>query len=93
MNDKTEWEVVDSPSDGQSSSARPTLRDVLKAMLGQHWRWKIAGVAVVGGVMLALLLTLTGVVALLMIAGAILSISIAKLRQWLGRGRRSVVRY
>jgi len=89
MNEKSEWELVD---DGTAPGARPGLRDVLKAMLGHHWRWKVAGIAVVGTVLLLLLLTLTGVFALLMIAGAILSISISKLRQWLGRGDRTLMR-
>jgi len=93
MNDKTEWELVDSPVPG----TRRTPGDVLKALSGPYWRGKIAGVALIGIVMLALLLTLTGVVALLLVAAAILSISIAKLlqwlRQWRARGRRSVVRH
>lgn len=89
MTEKTEWELVDAPSPG----TRPTLRDVLKALLGPHWRWKIAGAAVVASVALALLLTLTGVAALLLVAVAILSIGVGKLRHWLGRGRRAVRRF
>jgi hypothetical protein len=89
MNDKTEWELVDGPT---TPGARPTLRDVLKAVLGRHWLWKTTGIAVVGGLILALLFTLTGVMLLLMVAGALLSMSIGKLRRWLGRDRRSVVR-
>ncbi|GAB3552310.1 hypothetical protein GCM10027343_37710 [Noviherbaspirillum agri] len=89
MNDKSDWELVD---DGAAPRAKPALRDVLKAMLGRHWRWKIAGIALVSTLLLALLITVTGVVALLLIAGAMLSIGIGKLRQWLGRGDRSLMR-
>lgn len=89
MNQKTEWELVE---DGTAPGSRPALRDVLKALLGRHWGWKVAGMAIVATVLLALLLTVTGVVALLMIAGAVLSISIGKLRRWLGRGNRSLMR-
>lgn len=89
MNQKTEWELVE---DGTAPGPRPALRDVLKAMLGRHWGWKVAGMATVATVLLALLLTVTGVVALLMIAGAVLSIGIGKVRQWLGRGNRSLMR-
>lgn len=85
MTEKTEWELLDGPPSGE----RPTLRHVLKALLGRHWMWKIAGVAVVASLALVLLAMLAGVVIVLMAVGAILSIGIASLRRWLGRDQRS----
>lgn len=92
MSEKIEWEVVDEAGPRASAGAPPSLGEVLKAMLGRHWRWKIAGAAIVGTIILALILTLTGVVALVMVSVAVLSVAISKLRRWIGRDRRSLTR-
>lgn len=94
MNEHTEWELLDAPpSDaGRQPRPRPRLQDVLKALLGPHWRWKTFGMAVLASMMLVLLVTLTGIALVLVAAGALLSIGAAKLRRWLARERRVVVR-
>lgn len=92
MNEHTEWEVLDAPPSDAGRQARPRLQDVLKALLGPHWRWKIFGMAVLASMMLVLLVTLTGIALVLVAAGALLSIGAAKLRRWLARERRAVVR-
>lgn len=88
MTEKSEWELVDAPLPG----TRPTLREVLKALLGRHWGWKLLGMAIIASAVLALMVMLTGMAVLLVTAGAILSIGIGKVRQWLGRGQRSLMR-
>lgn len=88
MTEKAEWELVDAPLPG----ARPTLREVLKALLGRHWGWKLLGTAIIASLVLALMVMLTGMAVLLVTAGAVLSIGIGKLRQWLGRSQRSLMR-
>ena len=88
MTEKAEWELVDAPLPG----ARPTLREVLKALLGRHWGWKLLGTAIIASLVLALMVMLTGMAVLLVTVGAVLSIGIGKLRQLLGRSQRSLMR-
>lgn len=88
MTEKAEWELIDAPLPG----TRPTLREVLKALLGRYWGWKLLGTAILASVVLALMVMLTGMAVLLVTAGAVLSIGIGKLRQWLGRSQRSIMR-
>ncbi|WP_019143401.1 hypothetical protein [Noviherbaspirillum massiliense] len=83
MIEKTEWEVVDAPSPG----ARPTLRQLLQGVLGPHWYWKLAGMAVVASLALVLFATITGVILVLAATGALLSFGIGKFRQWMAHGR------
>lgn len=88
MTEKPEWELLDAPPQG----ARPKLRDILKALLGPHWRWKMFGAALVASLALTLMLMLAGVAVVLIVAGTLLSFGIGKLRRWLGRERRVVIR-
>lgn len=92
MNEHTDWELLDAPPAGARPQPKPRLQDVLKALLGPHWRWKVFGAAVLASMALVLLLTVTGVALLLIAAGALLSIGAGKLRRWLRRERRVVVR-
>jgi hypothetical protein len=88
MIEKTDWEVVDglSPSPG---SARPESKQhLLRTLLGPWWRWKIAALATVGGVVLLFFAAFTGMILLFMLAAAGLAIGIGKLRRWL-RGSRA----
>lgn len=91
MTEKTDWELVDGPS---STAQAPTLRDMLRALLGRNWRWKIAGIGIVASLVLVLVVTLAitaaGVAFILLATGAVLSLGIAKLRRWLGRGQRAL---
>ncbi|HJV76238.1 MAG TPA: hypothetical protein VJ654_18605 [Noviherbaspirillum sp.] len=88
MTEKAEWELVDAPLPG----TRPTLREVLRALLGRHWGWKLFGAAIIASLALTLMLMLTGMAVLLVTATALLSLGIGKLRQWLGRRQRSIMR-
>lgn len=79
MTEKTEWEVVDEQPRGE----RPRARDFMKALLGPRWRWKVAGGAIVSGIVLVTVAALTTMFALLLAAGAVVSIAVAKMRRWL----------
>ena len=100
MTEKTEWELVDEASLGAGADAGTTarqaaplsLRDMMKALLGRYWGWKLLGAAIAASVVITLLVMLTGVAVVLITAGALLSLGIGKLRQWLGRDERSVMR-
>lgn len=83
MPEKVEWEIVDE----QPADIRPSLREILKKMLGARWRWKVAGVAAVTGFIVVLLAVITGMIALLMSALAILSFGIGRIRHVLRRGQ------
>lgn len=82
MSEKTEWEVVDEPR----PESRQTMRDLMKALLGRRWRWKLAGAATVASLAIVFFATLIGMTVLAMSAAAIISIGIGKLRQWWRRG-------
>lgn len=91
MTEKTDWELVDGPS---PAAPAPTLQEMLRALLGRHWRWKLAGIAIVAALALTLVITLAvtvaGVAVVLLGAGALLSLAIAKLRRWIGREQRTL---
>ncbi len=82
MTEKTEWEVVDEVRDKARTEPRQTIQDLMKTLLGPWWRWKLAGTATVAGLAIVFFATLTGMIALLLSAAAIVSIGIGKLRQW-----------
>jgi len=92
MTEKTDWEVVDAPAQNRRS---PTLTDLLRALLGRRWRWKIAGIGMLAGLVLAfvvtLVVTVAGVAVLLIGAGALLSLGNGKLRPRLGSSGRAGV--
>lgn len=85
MTEKPEWEIVDSNdggSDSRSPPLPPTLPDILRALLGRFWAWKLAGVAVVFGALLVLLATVAGVLVVLAAGAALVSAAVAKFRSW-----------
>jgi hypothetical protein len=86
MAEKVEWEVVDVPqphAQSQSSSyPQPNLQHLLKTILGPWWRWKVAGIVSLAGVVLVLFAMVTGVVAILMTAGIATVLVIGKASQW-----------
>jgi len=88
MSGKMEWEVVDAPvPEAQLPHARPTLRQLMQALLGRWWRWKLIGAAVVASLALALLVSLAGIAMLVVSVAALLSIAIGKFRQSLRRAQ------
>ena len=81
MTEKTEWEIVDEPGQQAHRSADP--ESMAKGLLGPWWRWKVAGVATVAALVIALFLAFAGVVVVFMVAAALLSIFIGKFTRWL----------
>lgn len=85
MTEKPEWEIIDSDekrgADGPPLPP-PRLPEILKALLGRWWAWKLAGVAVVFGALLVLLATVAGVLVVLAAGAALLSAAVAKFRRW-----------
>jgi hypothetical protein len=93
MTQKTDWELLDTTA----RHTRPaSLPDMLKTLLGRHWRWKLAGIALVAGLALTLVIvfavTLAGIAVLVLGATALFSLAVARLRRWLGREQRALVR-
>ena len=86
MTEKPEWEIVD--NDEQRSSYAPpppkpqSLKEILKALLGRWWAWKVAGAAIVFGALLVLLATVAGVLVVLAAGAALVSAAVAKFRKW-----------
>jgi uncharacterized membrane protein HdeD (DUF308 family) len=89
MNDKTEWEVVEA----DQPDPRRTPADMLKAMLGPWWRWKIGAAVVLASLALLFFVALAGVVVVAVLAFALLSVGIAKLRRWLRQAPEDRPRY
>ncbi len=94
MTEKTEWEIVDTPSSqgererhgGQAhQSLPPNLQQSMETMLGRWWRWKLAGAAIVMTAALVLIATVAGAVLLVAVLMALASLGVAKLRQWMRR--------
>ena len=61
----------------------------MQALLGPWWRWKVAGSAALAVLTLIFFVTLTGMVIVVLAAGALIALGVGKLRQWLGRGSSS----
>jgi hypothetical protein len=97
MQEKTEWEVVDEPMPQPGSQWRsqedarmngqgaPGMGQILKALMGPWWRWKLLGAGLFAALAVAMLAMLTGVFAVIAAVGAALAIGFAKLRQWTRR--------
>lgn len=88
MAEKSEWELVDS-NEGQGAQQGyrppplpPTLPEMLRALLGRWWAWKLAGLAIVFGAMLVLLATVAGVLVVLAAGAALVSAAVARFRKW-----------
>lgn len=85
MSQKPDWEVVDeSPRAGGHQ-----LKDVMKALLGPAWRWKLAGFAAVALLALSVLTVFVGVAIVGLVTVALLLIVAAKIRSVFYRMRRS----
>lgn len=94
MTEKTEWEIVDTPSPQREQerhgrqahqSLPPNLKQSMETMLGRWWRWKLAGAAIVMTAALVLIATVAGAVLLVAILMALASFGVAKIRQWMRR--------
>jgi hypothetical protein len=97
MQEKMEWEIVDEAMPQAGSQRRAQggarasapggagMKQILLAMMGPWWRWKLLGAALFGALALVMLAMLTGVLALVAAVGTILAIAIGKLRQWTRR--------
>jgi len=82
MSGKMEWEVVDEPMpEAPLPNARPSLTQLLQALLGRWWRWKLFGIALAASLVLALLVSLAGIALLVVSVAALLSFAIGKFRQ------------
>lgn len=84
MNDKPEWEVVDAEPAGRRQQLPPPLtpQEALRAMLGPWWRWKLAGLFVLGGVVLVFVAAVAGILVVSAIAFALLAFAVMRLRAW-----------
>jgi uncharacterized membrane protein HdeD (DUF308 family) len=78
MIERTEWEIVDSAP----AQAHQTPH-MLKALLGPHWRWKAAGLAVLATGILVFLLTIVSALAVIVVTGGLLSLTIGKVMHWM----------
>ncbi|TCS36948.1 hypothetical protein EDC30_105170 [Paucimonas lemoignei] len=100
MQEKTDWELVDEPMrqshwsksewsshDQAQSRAQGAagMKPLLQAMMGRWWRWKLIGAGLFAALTLIMVAMLTGVVALIAAASAVLAIGITKVRQWTRR--------
>lgn len=85
MRDKTEWELLDRRGHGRR--LRPS--DVLRAVLGPHWGWKLAGIAVVMGILLTVGMLLAGVFFVGLVVVAMVFLIGLQIRHWTERARRA----
>lgn len=83
MIERPEWELVD-PAPAQEAH-RPL--HVLEALLGPHWRWKAAGLAVLATGLVVFFLTIVSALALIVVSAGLLSLAIGKVMYWM-RGKR-----
>lgn len=104
MQEKTEWELVDDagPQTGSQrraqdgaqgqAGAAPGMKQLLQAMMGPWWRWKILGAALFAAIAVVMVAMLTGLLALVAAAGAVVAIGVGKLRQWTRRHNGALAR-
>jgi uncharacterized membrane protein HdeD (DUF308 family) len=85
MIEKPEWEIVDS---APAQAHRPA--HVLETLLGAHWRWKVAGLAILATGLLVFFLTIVSALALMVVIGGFLSLAIGRVVHWLRAKRVSI---
>lgn len=61
------------------------MKPLLQAMMGPWWRWKLVGAGLFAALVMITVAMLTGVLALVGAASAVLAIGVAKFRQWTRR--------
>ncbi|HJV86860.1 MAG TPA: hypothetical protein VJ698_15450 [Noviherbaspirillum sp.] len=82
MTEKAEWEVVDH----ERVASRPNVADVMRALLGPWWRWKLAASAVVTCIALTLIVTLSGILVSVLLMVGVTVIALRKVGSWLRGG-------
>ena len=85
MTEKPDWELVDGTESRRSDGPPPpppTVPEVLRALLGRWWAWKLAGVALIFGALLVLLATVAGVLVVIAAGAALVSAAVARFRKW-----------
>lgn len=85
MNDKPEWELIDRPGRGRKLRAS----DLLRAVLGPYWRWKLAGIAVAAAALLTVGVLVAGVFIVGLVVVAMALLIAVQLRHWTGRAYRA----
>lgn len=88
--EQAEWEVVDTV--GPQDPPTATRAQMMRAMLGPWWRWKMVGVVLLLCAVLALVFAIAGVLFVVGIGVVLVSLIVAKVRQLLRQGSRSVTR-
>lgn len=84
MIEKPEWEVIDDgPQSNTQPNSRPTAPELLRAMLGPYWRWKIAGFLILAATILTILAVFVGAIVLVLFATAVVLFVTTKIRRWL----------
>lgn len=95
MNDKVDWEVVDADErvhdQGRPPPRPPSPQEMLKSMLGPWWRWKLAGMFVLGALVLLFVAAVAGVVVVTAIAFALVAFTVVRVRNWLRGSPRTGV--
>jgi hypothetical protein len=86
MIERPEWELVD-PAPAQAH--KPS--HALEALLGPHWRWKVAGLAVLATGLVVFFLTIVSALALIVVSGGLLSLAIGKVMYWMRDKRVSTL--
>lgn len=86
--EQVEWEVVDNVSQQEQAKAGRAAR--MRAMMGPWWRWKIAGLLTVAGLLLTLAAVLASMLVVVGVAAVLLSLAVAKIRQMLRQPGSSV---
>ena len=83
-----EWEVVENV--GPKAPPGANRATMMRALLGRWWRWKIAGVVLVGCAVLALVAALAGLLFVVGVAVVLVSLVVAKVRQMLRQHGSSI---
>lgn len=85
MNRQNEWEVVDS----SPHQRRPRVGDLLQVLLGPHWRWKIAGFAILATAAITLGVLIAGVFFVGVVTAAVALLVYLQCRKLLERARQA----
>lgn len=86
MIERSEWELVD-PAPAQAR--KPS--HALEVLFGPHWRWKVAGLAVLATGFVVFFLTIVSALALIVVSGGLLSLAIGKVMYWMRDKRVSTL--
>jgi hypothetical protein len=84
MIEKTEWEIVDVPhaENRHAPDGRKSLLQMMQALLGPWWRWKLAALVTLAVLALVFFVAAIGVLLIVGTGAALLGLGAGKLRQW-----------